>query len=112
VDGIWSVFALLHIPPQDLATCFQAWRQNLAPGTPLILGLVDSNLIHTREVHGWLQQSTPCRFYYHRPGYVAQLLKRAGYTILDCVEDTPPCYTGGHYDELELSAYIITAQAL
>jgi predicted TPR repeat methyltransferase len=111
VDGLWSMFALLHIPETDLAKCFGEWRQSVTDDGPLMLALVESEVLQTREVSGWLGQQIPCTFYYHRSACVQEMLSSNGWKIVSAVQDTPECYRGGHYDELKLSAYVITARA-
>jgi SAM-dependent methyltransferase len=111
VDGLWSMFALLHIPEPDLVNCLKAWRQSLPPGAPLMLGLVESGVLAARQVDGWLDQPVPCVFYYHTAERVQGLLATAGFSVVSSLYDTPKRYQGGVYNEFKLSAYVICARS-
>jgi SAM-dependent methyltransferase len=110
-DGLWSMFTLLHLPESDLPACFTAWRGSVGRDTPLALGLVESEILRTRDVPNWLGQGRTCRFYYYPAACVRDWLIAAGWAVTDVVHDTPACYRGGVYDELKLSAYVIRAKA-
>ena len=75
VHGLWSMFALLHVPEPDLVTCFRAWRQSIARDGPLMLGLVESDRLQTRESSGWLGQPTSCVFHYHRSAHPRSIVE-------------------------------------
>lgn len=111
VDGIWSMFALLHLPECDLPACLRAWRESLADDGALMLGSAQSDLVATRRVEGWLDQPLPCVFYYHTCEIVQQLLRTSGFHVCDAEYNTPARYRGGVYDEFKLKAYVITARA-
>jgi len=111
VDGLWSMFALLHLPEPDLFTCLGSWRGSLARGDPVMLGFAESELMEMREVSGWLGQPNSCIFYYHRWRRVQELLESSGYRIDSAVDDTPERYRGGVYEELKLKCYVIGARA-
>jgi SAM-dependent methyltransferase len=111
VDGLWSMFSLLHLPESDLVTCFRAWRGSIASNGPLMLASAESSVLEKREVSDWLGQPLPCVFYYHPSQLVQHLLSIAGFRIESAEYDTPSRYRGGVYDELKLRAYVISARA-
>jgi SAM-dependent methyltransferase len=111
VDGVWSMFALVHLPQSDLTLCLQAWRASVTKDAALMLGLVESEIVASRQVANWLDQSLPCVFHYHRCQDVQLLLEHVGFHVCNAEFSTPACYRGGIYDEFKLKAYVITARA-
>lgn len=109
VDGIWSMFALLHLPESELAGCFDHWKNALFQGGALALGLVESPITGYREVDNWLGQSVPGVFYYHSTAVIETLLEKAGFHIEEIRFEQPLRYKGGVYDEFRLKAYVIFA---
>jgi SAM-dependent methyltransferase len=110
MDGIWSMFTLLHLPPFELPAIFQHWREALTTNGALALGLVESPLVEFREVQSWLdQKGLPSPFYYHRALALQALLEETGFVIEEVRNETPERYRGGAYDEFQLSAYVIFA---
>jgi SAM-dependent methyltransferase len=111
VDGVWSMFALVHMPGEELLACLRAWKESIVPGGVVMIGLVESGVTGRRTVEGWLGQAgVSCVFHYHRRERVSEVMEEAGYVVEEVVGDTPACYRGGVYEELKLGAYVISGR--
>jgi hypothetical protein len=110
VDGLWSMFALLHLPPGDVPGCFENWRSALNGKGALALGLAESAITEVREVQNWLGlESQTCTFFCHRASTIRDALLKAGFQVKNTYFETPSRYRGGVYDEFKLSPYVVFA---
>lgn len=111
-DGIWAMFSLLHVPPDQLAECLEGWRECLVEGAPLFSGLAASSRMSERTVDDWLgMPDNPCTFYYHDLETIEAALDAGGFGLRAQWVDTPERYRTDHYRQLGLEAYVVWASA-
>jgi hypothetical protein len=88
IDGLWSSYALLHIPPDDLGHTLQGFARVLKPGGTFCLLFAQGAQPSEDETHVELETfdyapELDRTYIYVRPEYVVGPVRSAGLVIDD-----------------------------
>ncbi len=109
-DAIWSMFGLVHLPPDEIQECFLDWGKCLEGRGAIWIGLAQSSKSKQRVVKDWLGiPDNSVVFFYHSAEWIIANLKSAGFRVVHIWHDTPIRYQTPHYKEIGLESFVVYA---
>jgi SAM-dependent methyltransferase len=104
--GIAAFYAIIHIPPQQVAAALREMRRVLIPGGLLLLAFhIGNEALHVEEM--W-EQPVALDFWFYGAAEMAGYLEQAGYVVEEIIEREPYAPEVEHQSR---RAYILARRA-